>query len=316
MRIQLIAFISLLISLGASAQEKPSSFSFVEIQGRNDNFQFNSNTIESYDKTKIQYYQFKPTIAPVAKLIFIHGGGVHSKLGYLQLAQTLREEYSIETILIDLRGHGLSGGKRGDSPKVNSLYRDINEIIQLVKRDSNLPIYLGGHSSGGGLVLNYSQWKKKENISGYIFISPELGYKSDTEREERIPFAKVEIWKFVLNGMSCGLLMQHSDVVYFNYPQNVLDRNPLIVRSISVNMSKALTPNNPVKQFQNISQPVAIFVGENDELFEPKKVIKYASLPLSKDERSNTKIIPDQNHLSILNVIGSEIGDVILNWNK
>jgi len=316
MKLKLIAFVSILISLGVTAQEKPSSFSFAEIQGRDDNFQFESHKIESYDKTEIQYYQFKTTTDPVAKLIFIHGGGVHSKLGNLQLAQTLREDFSIETTLIDLRGHGLSGGKRGDSPKVSSIYRDINEIIRLVKKDSNLPIYLGGHSSGGGLVLNYSRWKKSEQIEGYIFVSPEFGYKSGTEREDRIPFAEVKIWKFVLNGMSCGLLMQHSDVVHFNYPQKVLGRNPLIVTSISVNMSKALTPDNPVKQFQNISKPIAIFVGENDELFVPEKVTKYALLPIKKDERTITKIISDQNHLSILNVIGSEIGDVILHWNK
>ena len=299
-------------------QENQQAFSFDEIKGNGNGNDLNIEPLqfESYDKTIINYYQFIPYTNAIAKLIFIHGGGAHSKLGYFQLAQTLKDSFNIETLLIDIRGHGLSEGNRGDCPNITSLNKDISSIIQIAKTENNLPIYLGGHSSGGGLVLNYSNWKKKETVNGYFFISPEFGYKSNTAKENRIPFATVKTWKFVINGMSQGLLLQHSNAVFFNYPEKIIEDNPLILTSISVNMSKALTPNNPKKQFQKIIEPIAMFIGEQDELFEPQKVIEYANLPVSKNNKTITKILINRKHLSILNDIGYEIGYTIKQWNE
>lgn len=297
-------------------QENQQAFAFDEIKGNGKDINVEPLQFESYDKTKINYYRFIPDSKAIAKLIFIHGGGAHSRLGYFQLAQTLKDSFNIETLLIDIRGHGLSEGNRGDSPNVSSLYKDISLIIQIAKTGNNLSIYLGGHSSGGGLVLNYSNWKKKETVSGYLFISPELGYKSNTDRENHIPFATVKTWKFVINGISQGLLLQHSNAVFFNYPEKIIENNLLLLTSISVNMSKALTPNNPKKQFQKIIEPIAIFIGEQDELFEPQKLIEYASLPVSKNNKTIAKILINQKHLSILNDIGYEIGYTIKQWNE
>lgn len=299
-----------------TGQENQQAFSFNEIKGNGKDVNIEPLQFESYDKTKINYYQFITDSTAIAKLIFIHGGGAHSKLGYLQLAQTLKDSFNVETLLIDIRGHGLSEWNRGDCPDINSLYKDISAIIQIVKKGNNLPIYLGGHSSGGGLVLNYSDWKKKETVNGYFFISPELGYKSNTARENRMPFATVKTWKFVINGLSQGLLLQHSNVVFFNYPEKIIEDNPLILTSISVNMSKALTPNNPKKQFLKIVEPIAMFIGEQDELLEPQKVIEYACLPVSKNNKTITKILINRKHLSILNDIGYEIGYTIKQWNE
>lgn len=297
-------------------QENQQAFSFSELTENGSTINQEPLQFESYDKTKLTYYHFTPDSNAVAKLIFIHGGGAHSSLGYFQMAQTLKDSFQVETFLIDLRGHGLSEGNRGDCPSVNSLYKDISAHIQRSKIGTRLPIYLGGHSSGGGLVLNYSNWKKKETVDGYFFIAPELGYKSNTERENRVPFASVQIWKFVVNGMSQGLLLQHSNAVFFNYPETILQQQPLILSAISVNMSKALTPKNPRKQFQEITEPIALFVGEQDELFEPEKVKEYASLPTSKNPKTIAKLLPNQKHLSILNAIGDQIGTTIKQWNE
>ncbi|MCJ8289937.1 MAG: alpha/beta fold hydrolase [Crocinitomicaceae bacterium] len=313
MRNQFITLISCLVTFINVAQEDKPAFSFAELKDYQEDTNVLAQQIKSFDGTEINYYQFTPEKPAIAKLVFIHGGGVHSKLGYFHLAQTLRDSFAIETILVDLRGHGLSQGKRGDCPNVRSIYKDLNVIIQ-AKKDTNLPIYLGGHSSGGGVALNYSRWKKSEKVDGYFFVSPELGYKSDTEREGRIEFAEVKVWKFVINGMTQGLLMQHSDVVFFNYPEKILEENPLILTAITVNMSKALTPKKPVKQFKDITEPIALFVGEHDELFDPAKVIAYASLPTVPNKKTTASILKDQTHLSILNTIGIEIGHTVLKW--
>jgi acylglycerol lipase len=313
---QLLAICISILTLNVMGQDNQQAFSFDEIKRNGEDIDAEPQQFESYDRTKINYYQFIPDSSAIAKLIFIHGGGAHSSLGYFQLAQTLQKSFNIETLLIDIRGHGLSEGNRGDCPNVKSLYKDISSIIQIAKEGNSLPIYLGGHSSGGGLVLNYSSWKKKETVNGYFFISPELGYKSNTERQNRVSFATVKVWKFVINGISQGLLLQHSKAVFFNYPERIIEENPLMLTSISVNMAKALTPKNPKKQFQKITESIALFIGEEDELFEPQKLIEYANMPESKNNKTIAKILPNRKHLSILNDIGYTIGHTIKKWHE
>lgn len=316
MMLRRVLFLFLFVSSMAIAQVKNQSFSYTELKHFKNDTSVVVKHIKSFDDVGLNLYQFTPTTPSVAKLIFLHGGGAHSQLGYFHLAKTLRDNFSIETVLMDIRGHGYSGGKRGDNPQVNSVYKDISICINAVKKDENVPIYLGGHSSGGGLVLNYSSWHKKENVDGYIFVSPELGYKSDTERPNCIDFADVKVWKFVLNGMFQGVFMQHVHAVFFNHPKSILKENPLLLTSITVNMSKALTPNHPKKQFETIGKPIALFVGEQDELFDPKRVITYPHLQNVKQEKTIAKVIKNQTHLSILNTIGHTIGETISYWQK
>jgi alpha-beta hydrolase superfamily lysophospholipase len=90
-------------------QEK--SFSFEEIQKAPINFEYSEHNFANSDNLQITYYKFSPQNT-VAKIIFIHGGGAHSKLGYFNLAKTLNEQFHIETILVDLVGHGNSQGKK------------------------------------------------------------------------------------------------------------------------------------------------------------------------------------------------------------
>lgn len=296
------------------AQELNQYFSFSDIENTVVDSTILNINIESYDGTIIHGYQFIPKQKSIAKLVFLHGGGAHSKLGYLQLAKTLRDRFYIETILVDIRGHGYSDGLQGDCPSVKSLYKDISASIKKIKKHSNIPVYLGGHSSGCGLMLNYSSWKKREALEGYLFISPALGYKSNTEKLNAVNFTEVKIGKFVLNGITQGLVMRHSKAVFFNYPQKILNEHPLMVTAISVNMSKALTPYNPQKQIQKINKPIAVFIGEDDELFDPIKVVEYVENKPVKNQKTIAKIIDNQTHLSILNEIGFNIGETIYNW--
>jgi len=290
-------------------ETQKASFSFKEIASDAITPDIKPEKFTSYDNAEIAYYRFTAT-NPTARLIFLHGGGAHSKMGYFPLAGKLANEFAVETILMDIRGHGFSEGNRGDCPHTDSVYKDISQLIKLVR--DNLPVYLGGHSSGGGLVLNYSSWAQKEKPDGYFFVSPELGYKSKTEKPGRTPFAKVKLGPFIINGMTGGKLEQHSFAVSFNYPDEIISANPLIVKNITVNMANALTPPNPVKQFQDIHEPVGLYIGENDELFDISKVMDYVHLVKNKNVKS--KVIENENHLSILNVVADEIGKTISEW--
>lgn len=296
-----------------SHKKQITPFSFSEITGDTVLQDIKTANFISFDNTRVSYYEFS-TDKPVANLIFLHGGGAHSKMGYFSLAEKIKNDFSINTYLMDIRGHGSSSGNRGDCPSVESVYKDISQLIKLVRNYNNLPVYLGGHSSGGGLVLNYHSWNHSYKLDGYFFIFPEFGYKSKTAKINRIPFARVNLGAFILNNMSMGLFNQHKYAVSFNYPDEIVKSHPLLVKSITVNMANALTPSNPFEQFQNINESIGLIIGRNDEMFDVDKVMNYAKLVENKNIIA--KIIENQNHLSILQVAGFEIGNAIIEWLK
>ncbi|MDR2019757.1 MAG: lysophospholipase [Treponema sp.] len=259
-------------------------------------------------------YHSVPADQPAAALIFIHGGGAYSGSGYQYLAKGLSEKYDVSAYLLDLRGHGNSEGPRGDAPSSSQVLKDLDLFIETIqKQNADLPLYLGGHSSGGGLILNYLANFNDANIKGYIFLSPHFGYKSKTERKNiKRPFAKVKTGLFVINGMFRGKKYGNTPAVFFNYPENVLKETPLLITSITVNMALAVTPNNPGGQFETIGKPFGLFVGEHDELFIPEKVLRYGELP-GEDVRkvSVCQIIKNAKHLSILTIADQLTGDFI-----
>ena len=77
------------------------------------------------------------------------------------MAEQLCQKYQIATYLFDIRGHGQSGGERGHTPYIHQVWDDISSAIIFLKQNyGDIPLYLGGHSSGAGLILNYAAWAK------------------------------------------------------------------------------------------------------------------------------------------------------------
>jgi len=289
------------------------SFSFDEITSAEKIDVGIPSFVRATDGINLAYYATKAA-SPIASLIFIHGGGAYSGGGYQYLARGLGAKYSVSVYLLDIRGHGNSGGPRGDSPTVKQVWKDLQLFCDFVHADSpQLPVYLGGHSSGGGTVLNYLSWRKNPDIAGYIFVSPEFGYKSGTAKQgNSTPFARADIGVFVKYEISLRRMYGHTPAVFFNYPEELLKSQPLFISTITCNMAMALTPDNPREQFKNIDRPFALFAGENDELFDVEEVLRYAYLPKKEiREKSIVRTIKGANHLSILLAADELIGEAI-----
>jgi alpha-beta hydrolase superfamily lysophospholipase len=74
----------------------------------------------------------------------------------------------------DLRGHGRSDGLRGDAPSYETLLTDVDALMHWVQTSHpRLPVFLYGHSLGGGLVLNYAL-RRTPRVRGVIASSPWL----------------------------------------------------------------------------------------------------------------------------------------------
>lgn len=261
--------------------------------------------IKASDNKDLAYYSFVPA-APQAIVIFYHGAGFWSGELYQHFVKQLAENHNIGCYLFDIRGHGNSQGARGDAPSIKQVWDDVTTAINFVnKQHLGIPLYLGGHSSGGGLVLNYSNYHHHPLIKGYLFIAPYLGRNSGTLQEHTDPatsFVKsVRVWVFILNGISGGYFFGHTPAVYFNYPEELFKKDPLIVTSYTPIMMAATSPENPQELFTKIDKPFALFAAQNDEQFIAQKIIDYKNYAATDIKNASTAtIIPDTKHLDVM----------------
>ena len=306
--------------------QNKSSFSNIELLDKLKEFKLKTNIYrEDYyaasDGVRLAYYSFYKNRKQPGIIVF-HGGGAHATAGYQFLAEQLFSKNGYNVYLFDLRGHGKSEGKRGDAPQVDRVYQDIKEIIAHVRAVTDGRVYVIAHSSASGMLLNYFSWLEKNrdaagDASGYIFISPEFGYKSKTARKGRTEFARIKLWVFVMAGMTNGRIGGNWYAVYFNYPPEVLASDPLLIDRITRNIAVAQTPDEPEKQFAGIRRPFAIFIGSNDELLDPGKVTAYADYPpLPIRQKSTAKILDGAGHLSAIWRSSDAVGAIIDHWRR
>jgi alpha-beta hydrolase superfamily lysophospholipase len=104
---------------------------------------------------------------PVSVLI-LHGITAHSGPYGPMIAETLALA-GFNVFGMDLRGHGLSDGVRGDYPSEDRLIKDLSETVALVKGRSRKVVVLG-HSLGA-LAAVVAVKSRPVDIDGLVLIS-------------------------------------------------------------------------------------------------------------------------------------------------
>lgn len=131
----------------------------------------------SFDETAISFKKIPAVRAPKALVILVHGMGEHSGR-YLSFAKWLAEA-GFSSYVIDLRGFGKSGGKRGCVRNFFEYLKDLSALFKHAsEQEPGLPIFIMGHSFGG---LIASAWlafdRPAKNPAGLILSSPLFGIK-------------------------------------------------------------------------------------------------------------------------------------------
>lgn len=105
-----------------------------------------------------------------AEVVFTHGLGEHSRR-YEHVAAALAG-CGVRAWKYDLRGHGRSGGRRGDAPRYDLFVEDLGRIVGLAS-GSGRPLFLLGHSFGGQITIRYLEQRQAE-VQGAVICSPWL----------------------------------------------------------------------------------------------------------------------------------------------
>ena len=165
-----------------------------------------------------------------ALVYIVHGLGEHS--GRWEHVASALAAAGYAVLVSDLRGHGLSEGPRGHAPSLDALMDDITIGLRHGRALTDGPVYLGGHSLGGSLALNYAL-RQPEGLAGLVVSGPWL------ELSMRVPSWKTSLGRVLTrvaptfampNGLDLGSL-SHDEKVVAAYKAD-----PLVHDRISVAM--------------------------------------------------------------------------------
>lgn len=271
-------------------------------------------TIAASDGEQLAYGAYLPK-SPEAALVFYHGSGAHGGAGYTYMAEQLGEKSNIATYLFDMRGHGRSGGPRGHTPTDYQIWQDVRTAYEFVQQTyQNIPVFLGGHSGGAGMLLNYADWSDHKEPAGYMLVTPFLGKDVDIfrEREKKSerPFARVNRLALFVHYISCGFFGGNWTAVQFSYPDHLIyERN--FVNAYTVNMINALNVRVPLATLQEMLVPTYIFIADKDELFDPIKMDQVLSSSVQANKLIHTTHLECALHLTVLGEVDDHIGRAI-----
>jgi pimeloyl-ACP methyl ester carboxylesterase len=204
----------------------------------------------------------------VPLLVLVHGSGWHG-LQFDALGAAL-QGYA-DVIVPDLRGHGTAPGRRGDVDYIGQLEDDLADLIAAVAKPDQ-PVIMGGHSSGGGLVVRFAGGEHGALIDGAVLLAPFLKYNAPTTRQDSGGWANVLTRRII--GLSILNAFQikafnHLPILQFNMPRTVLD-GPLgdtATTAYSYRLNESFAPRSAYLDDVAALPPFILIAGSSDEAF-------------------------------------------------
>ncbi len=108
---------------------------------------------------------------PIANIVIVHGLGEHSDRYQNYVDYFVPRGYSIYSF--ELRGHGRSGGARGHVDRFEQFAEDTDEVVTRIKQQSNLKLFMLGHSLGALIALTY-ELHHADRVNGMILTGTAL----------------------------------------------------------------------------------------------------------------------------------------------
>ena len=223
-------------------------------------------------------------------ILFIPGIGTYSEIYTEFLSRFSQQGYNL--ISVDLRGHGYSGGSRGEYT-VEEVIEDLGLVLDYADENFAGPVIVFGCSIGArlGLALAEADQRVKALICHTLFISESppdvmhsLGWNWLSISSMWMPSLKTDFRNFI----------DVNDLLENNPMGQYADKDDLMVWEYSVKTLNSVFsyPSNILKQSLNI--PSMILVGEKDDVITPDYI---GSLIKESKHPFDLKEIPGAAHM-------------------
>jgi len=140
--------------------------------------QHDAGTLRTDDGLSLATRRWSPRARPKATVALVHGIGEHSGR-YAHVATHLML-HDLAVHAFDLRGHGRSEGEpRAYVESFDEYLYDLDLFLDHVRREQRGPLFLYGHSLGGGIAARYVVERGTNGLDGLILSSAALQIPTD-----------------------------------------------------------------------------------------------------------------------------------------
>jgi alpha-beta hydrolase superfamily lysophospholipase len=242
-----------------------------------------------------------------AVIILLHGLGEHIQR-YIYWAGLFNKE-GIGFAGVDLPGHGRSEGRRGNIKSFTLLGEVIDILISSCKQTfPGIPIFIYGHSLGGGIVLDYLL-RRKPRIKGAIVTSPWLRLSFEPAK---IKILMASVMKNLLPGLTQPTKLKvshisHDEAIVENYKND-----PLVHGKISISLFYGVmtAAKNSLTNASELSAPTLMLHGSDDMITSPEGSREFAG----KTGMAELKIWDGGYHELHNEPFKDEVFTYIMNW--
>jgi len=210
---------------------------------------------------------------PSYVLCIIHGLG--ELAGRYDRMNHYLSEANIASVSMDLRGHGLSGGKRGHCAPRESALQDIDELIETAQRlYPGVPIVFYGHSLGGNIALDYKSRGKHNDVPvAYIISAPWLVLKETPSPVLRkmVFFLSKLTPSFAIKSSIDEKILGHPDSVkpYHDHPL-VHDKISMLTAREGLEIGEAIVAGTHPDNGGSKGKPWLLMHGTDDRICDVK----------------------------------------------
>lgn len=251
-----------------------------------------------------------PEGVPRARLVLVHGYGEHSGR-YREVMQWLAAR-GIACIAPDLRGQGLSSGRRGFTRRWEEYIEDLKDLLACPEcmPDSEAPLFLLGHSHGA-LVAAVALEDEPDLVQGCVLSAPFFAARFEVPAWKKSLarlLAPVLPWMPIPTGLS--------DDAMTSDPEMRADSrgDPLIVRSATPSWfgGMLVAQARVIAQAESFTTPLLMLLAEEDTVSDPDAARAFYEKCGSC--RRELVIVKGARHEILREVGRQETFAVILDW--
>ncbi len=207
-------------------------------------------------------------------VLLLHGITAYGGPSEYNIACTTIAKGGFTTFALDYRGHGLSGGNRGDNLSKQRWIADFTETVAYIKSLGFSKIVVFGHSLGVATTI-YTAMTIPDQLSGLILLSG--AYEGKNKTAEVPFFQKAKILSSAVFRPSFQAVEYYREGM--TVPDDSLFTFRYTLRFVSMlNIKELQLP-------KNLNIPILVGIGDKDELFDIDKVkVLYDDMPGNKKE--------------------------------
>jgi alpha-beta hydrolase superfamily lysophospholipase len=255
-----------------------------------------AETTPARDGTPIAFrvWAARATSAPERVVIAIHGSSAASSSLHA-LGKALQAE-GLTVYAPDVRGHG-GTGRRGDVDYAGQLDDDLADFIALVRqRHPAARLVLMGFSSGGGFALHEAALPIGGAFERTVLLSPMLGPRAPTVRADGDAWAKPFLPRIyallILDKLGIHAFDRLPALAFGIAPGNQAD----LTGVYSFRLMRAFGTWDYAGDLRAASAPIAVLVGEKDELFAANL---FAPTVHAVRPDVSVTVVPGLNHIEM-----------------